>query len=131
MLDPRIEPATPFTNMDIANIEQVIGRKLPEDYRNFACTYGGAYVGGYVDGNLELPILTFFDPDAMLSNLEIYTDLRDDGVLPVARCELGNLYVIDRRNVVHYINYYGGQTSARKVADTFGDLLTRIIVSDE
>ena len=131
MLDPRIEAATPFTEAELARIEQILGRTLPKDYRDFARAYGGAFVGGLIDGDAELPILTFFSADAVLSKLETHTDLQGDGVLPVADCELGNLYVIDRGNAVHYINYYGGQTTSRKVADSFGELLTRIVVSDE
>ncbi|TLD71654.1 SMI1/KNR4 family protein [Phragmitibacter flavus] len=131
MLDPRIEPATPFTQTDITSIEQFLGRTLPEDYRVFACEYGGAFVGGLVDGNVELPILAFFGADVVISKLEIHADLRGDCVLPIADCELGNLYVIDRENSLHFINYYGGRTTSRKVADTFSDLLARIVISDE
>ncbi|MCX6852114.1 MAG: SMI1/KNR4 family protein [Verrucomicrobia bacterium] len=130
MLDPRIEPATPFTETELATIGQDLGRTLPKEYRDFACVYGGAFVGGLIDGDPELPILTFFGANSVLSKLETHVDLKGDGVLPVADCELGNLYVVDRRNAVHYINYYGGQTTSRKVADAFGDLLKRIVVFD-
>ena len=128
MLDSKIEPATPFTETELARIEKILGRTLPEDYQAFAFAYGGAFVGGLIDGDAELPILAFFSADDVLSKLETHTDLKRDGVLPVADCELGNLYVIDRGNAVHYINYYGGQTTSRKVANTFEELLTRIVV---
>lgn len=131
MIDSRIKAATPFTETELTKIEQVLGRELPGDYREFVRTYGGAFVGGLVDGDLELPILAFFGADKVLLSLRLYTDLKDDGVLPIADCELGNLYVIDRENVVHYINYYGGRTTARKVTSQFSDLLDRIVVSDE
>lgn len=131
MIDPRIEPAIPFSETELATIEQILGRSLPKDYRDFACEYGGAFVGGLVDRDSELPLLTFFDADGVLSKLETHTDLRSDGVLPVADCQLGNLFVMDRKNVIHYINYYGGATTSRKVADTFNDLLARIVVVDE
>ncbi|WP_395748229.1 SMI1/KNR4 family protein [Prosthecobacter sp.] len=130
MLDPRIEPATPFTETDLATVERVLGQTLPTDYRDFACLYGGAYVGGLIDGDPKLPISAFLDAGSVLSTLEICTDLKEDGVLPVADCVLGNLYVIDRGGAVHYINYYGGKTTSRMVADTFGEMLHRIVVSD-
>jgi hypothetical protein len=131
MIDPRIEPAAPFTETELTRIEQTLGRSLPKDYRDFASTYGGAFVGGLIDGSTELPILTFFSADAVLATLETHTDLKADGVLPIADCELGNLYVIDQEDSVHYINYYGGVTSARNVANRFVDLLPRIVASDE
>lgn len=130
MLDSRIEPDDPLTEADIAKLEKVLGHPVSQEYSDFACHYGGAFVGGLVDGDTELPILTFFDLEKLLSMLEIYTDLRDDGVLPVADCALGNLYVLDRENSVHYINYYGGRTTARKVAGSFVDFLARIVVTE-
>lgn len=131
MIDPRIEPASPFTEAELAKIEQTLGRSLPKEYRDFASVYGGAFVGGLIDGDVELPILSFFSADTVLSKLETHIDLKSDGVIPFADCELGNLYVIDREDAVHYINYYGGNTSARRVANRFSDLLSRIAISDE
>lgn len=131
MLDSRIEPENPLTKTDIAKLEKILGHSVSLEYSAFACHYGGASVGGLVDGDTELPILTFFNMEKLLSMLETYTDLRDDGVLPVADCEVGNLYVLDRENSVHYINYYGGRTTARKVADSFGDFLARIVVTED
>jgi hypothetical protein len=69
MLDSRIEPVTPFTEADLATIERVLGRTLPKDYRDFACAYGGAFVGGLIDGDPKLPILTSFRAGSVLSNL--------------------------------------------------------------
>lgn len=134
MNDSRFEPATPFSEKELGMIERVLGRKLPNDYCKFVSEYGGAFVGGLVAGNEELPMLKFLGADeanGVLAKLKTHTDLRDDGVLPFAVCELGNLYVLDRDNTVHYVNYYGGKTTARKAANSFGDLLARIIVSDE
>lgn len=131
MIDPRIEPSTPFTKMEIIKIEQILGRILPTEYREFASTYGGAFVGGLIDGDANFPILTFFSADALISTLNTHTDLKKDRVLPFADCELGNLYVIDQEDAVYYINYYGGSTSAHRIASRFGDLLPRVVVSDE
>ncbi len=134
MSDPRFEGDTPFTEADIGEIEKALGRNLPKDYSDFAKAYGGAFVGGMIDGSDEFPILCFFGTDrdnGILSMLAIHSDFRDEGALPIGRCQLGNLYVLDRDNTVHYINYYGGNVTARKVADSFGDFITRIVVQEE
>ena len=131
MRDPRFEPATPFSEMEIREIEGTIRRKLPEDYCEFVKEFGGAFVGGLVDGTDELPILTFFSADGVLSHLRTHPDLQEIGVLPIADCALGNLHVLELNNSIHYINYYGGTTTARKVADSFRDFVARIVVSQE
>lgn len=134
MLDSRFEPAVPFSGSDVDKIESVINRKLPVDYCEFVQEYGGAFVGGLVDGVEDLPILTFFDAGeekGVLSKLRTHPDLQSESVLPIADCELGNLYVLDRENTIHYLNYYGGQTTARKVADSFTEFIARIVVQDE
>lgn len=134
MPDSRFEPATPFSAAEIGEIERVLGRELPKDYSEFVKEYGGAFVGGLIDGTPELPILAFFganEDKGVLSKLKTHPDLRNEAVLPIADCELGNLYVLDRENAVHYLDYYGGKTSARKVADSFQDFIARIVVPEE
>lgn len=134
MLDLRFDPAPPFSDQELREIESVLGREVPEDYRAFVQQYGGAFVGGLVDGAEELPVLTFFGADAengVLSKLRTHPDLREERALPFADCELGNLYVLDRQNVVRFINFYGGSTSVRKVADSFNEFLSRIVVQNE
>lgn len=131
MIDLRIEAKAPFTQAEISEIERIIQRPLPQDYRDFVGEYGGAFVGGAVDGVEEFHISGFFDASEVLDHLESYTDLRDDGVLPFGGCVLGNLYVLVEKNEVWYINYYGGQTTVHKVAESFGDMLGRIIISEE
>lgn len=134
MPDSRFEPAEPFSLAAIRAIERELGRELPKDYCEFVKEYGGAFVGGLIDGATDLPILTFFGADehrGVLSKLRTHPDLRNDGVLPIADCELGNLYVIGQENAVFYINYYGGQTTARKVANSFQEFVSRIVVQDE
>jgi len=54
-----------------------------------------------------------------------------DGVVPIADCVLGNLYVFDAQDEIYYINYYGSKTTARKVAGTFQEFISRIVVLDE
>lgn len=134
MLDARFESAEPFSDMEIREIELNIGRKLPKDYCDFVQLYGGAFVGGMIDGEPDLSILSFFgagEHKGILAKLRMHPDLRDDGVLPIADCELGNLYVLDREGAVHYINYYGGRTTAKKVAGSFQEFVTRIVVQDD
>lgn len=134
MSDPRLEPAAPLSDAEIGEIEKALGRELPEDYRRFLRTYGGAFVGGLINGSNELPILTFFgagECNGLLPTLRRHPDLRSEGTLPIADCELGNLYVLDREHAVHYINYYGGKTTARKVSHSFQDFVSRIVVTGE
>ena len=134
MADFRFETELPFSDAEIGEIEKVVGRSLPEAYSAFVKQYGGAFVGGLVDGVEDLPILSFFSASGdsgVIANLNRYSDLKEDRVLPIAGCALGNLYVLDRDNEVYYINYYGGQTSARKVSDTFEGFVERIVVPQE
>lgn len=134
MPDPRFEAETPFSDAEIGEIESAIGRVLPKAYCDFVKEYGGAFVGGLVDDSEDLPILTFFGAsgdNGILSNLTSYPDLKEEKALPIADCELGNLYVLDRENAVHYINYYGGETNARKVSDSFEGFTRRIVVPEE
>jgi hypothetical protein len=135
MSDSRFEAAQPFSEADISEIQRALGRPLPEDYCNFVKEYGGAFVGGLIDGAKDLPILGFFtageDDDGILRTLKTHPDLRDDGVLPFADCELGNIYVLDAKNAVHYINYYGGRTTVRKVADSFQNFVDRIVPEED
>lgn len=130
-MDPRIEPEVPFTEAQLSGIEHALGRVLPDDYTAFVRKYGGAFVGGFTDGASELPLLNIMSANQVLAALQSYGDLREEGLLPVAGCELGNLYILDRSNAVHYINYYGGTTVSTKVAATFGELLSRVVVVDE
>ncbi len=134
MTDSRFEAGAKFSDQDIAEIESVLGRKIPVDYQKFVKHYGGAFVGGAVDGADDLPILDFFNPGkagGIIDVLNWYEDLRDDRILPIARDELGNLYVQNVHGSIYYINYYGGTTSAREIANNFSDFISRIVVDDE
>lgn len=134
MIDPRIEPAKPFSIEEIAAIEAALGRKLPRAYTDFVARYGGAFVGGSLDGKGRFAILAFFTADnesGILKKLGAYPDLRDDGVLPIADCELGNLHVLRLDGSVWYLNYYGGRTSAERVADSFQDFVERIVCHED
>jgi hypothetical protein len=134
MSDLRFESGAPFSEADLVKIEREVGRTLPFVYREFVKTKGGAFVGGSVDGREDLPVLSFFSNDStkgVLSKLATHPDLRDAHVLPIADCELGNLYVLAPDDTVHYINYYGGTTTTMLVASSFQDFINRIRVSEE
>ena len=134
MFDTRFEASEPFSEAYFCEIEEALGRQLPNSYCELVKKYGGCFVGGLVDDNKSLPILAFFGSDketGVLANLFFYNDLREDGVLPFAGCELGNIYVLDRENKVFYIDYYGGQTCSQFVSESFSDFLSRIIVEDD
>jgi hypothetical protein len=128
MLDARLEAASPFSQSEIGDIEKALARSLPAAYREFVLVYGGAFVGGSVDGSNDLPVLKFLSASSVLSALAQYADLKTDRILPFARCELGNLYVLDEADAIHYINYYGGKTTVLKISGDFRDFLARIVV---
>ena len=131
MNDPRFEAGQSFEAAEISEIENAIGREIPAEYRSFVNSYGGAFVGGLVDGSPSLPVLRFFCGDGVIRSLEIHSDLREEGILPIARCELGNIYVIKRDGAVHYLNYYGGKTEALLIASDFPSFLSRIVVKGD
>ena len=134
MIDPRFVAGIQFSESNIVEIEKALGRHLPQDYQAFVKAYGGAFVGGAIDGSEELPILNFFDAGSdrgVIAVLDRYEDLKGDGVLPFARDELGNIYAQNPSDEIFYINYYGGSTSAKRVADNFSDFLSRIVVIDD
>ncbi len=57
------EKGLPFTEGDLQRLELLVGWTLPTDYRSFAMEYGAAFVGGEVDGDASLPVLSFFTFD--------------------------------------------------------------------
>jgi len=134
MTDPRFEAGDGFTDLDIAEIESALGRELPADYREFVKNYGGAFVGGTVDGTQKLPILDFFKSGrdgGIIVVLNAFDNFKDDSVLPIARDEFGNKYVQTPHGSIYYINYYSGATSAMKIANSFSDFVSKIVVDDE
>ncbi|QNA82919.1 SMI1/KNR4 family protein [Sphingomonas sp. So64.6b] len=134
MPDPRFESGSQFSESEISEIERVLGRNLPNDYCEFVKEYGGAFVGGLVDGSQDLPILKFFSAGhdgGILDELDKYNDLKKENILPFARDELGNIYVLNGQNSVYYINYYGGKTTSQKVAINFKNFVSRIVVIEE
>jgi hypothetical protein len=131
---PGFEMAVPFSDAEIEAVERVLGHVLPDDYRHFVKTHGGAFIGGRVDGDGARSVLAFFEAGeerGLLAKLRTHPDLRADGVLPIADCELGNLYVLDASGAVHYIDYYGRSVKATKLSDSFAGFLSKIIIENE
>jgi hypothetical protein len=106
---------------------------LPTSFRSFAKEYGGAFVGGFVDGSEDLPIdgFTGNGDEGLLATLEYHCDFKDVNALPFAYCLLGNLWVLSADGAVHYINYYGGKTTGQRLAESFSAFLSRIVIRDE
>lgn len=129
MSDPRFQTRPPFTDQDIHRIEELLGRKLPDDYCKFVREYGGARVHGIVDGSEDFPIDSFNEAaqfNISAPNLPEWEEYREIGALPFASCLLGNIWVLTIENEVFYIDYYTGETKIHKVADSFGDFISRI-----
>lgn len=131
MIPEFIEAGTPFTRQELDEIAESVGRDLPKDYRDFVMKYGGAFVGGLVDGSLEFPILAFFRASSVLSSLDWHRDLKEANALPFADCELGNLWILDKNNKVHYINYYNKETKVHRVSCSFSEFLSRLTPEDD
>ena len=131
MLDPRIRAAEPFSSDELAAIESALGVPLPVAYRAFVSKFGGAFVGGFVNG---LSIMAFFkagNDNGILRKLLVLPDLNEIGALPFAGCELGNLFVLRADGAVYYIDYWGGRTTAERVSDNFADFLERIVIPED
>lgn len=129
MPDPKFEDCTPFTDQDILNIEGLLGRELPDDYRNFVKEYGGCFIAGEVDGSDGFSIDKFYKAQAYTTKgggVPEWEEYQDIGALPFAKCIMGNVFVMTKNNAIHYVNYYGGKTTTQKIADSFGDFISRV-----
>ncbi|QDX25228.1 SMI1/KNR4 family protein [Sphingomonas suaedae] len=125
------EKGLPFSDDELERLEGLVDWTLPPDYRSFAKVYGGAFVGGEVDGNSSLPVLSFGTFDQAWRTSADGSVLPDNFPISFARCELGNLWVFDRSGAVHYINFYSRPAVAVFVATNFSEFLGRILISGE
>lgn len=125
------EVAEPLSPDDIAEVGRLAGFALPIDYQHFLAEFGGAFVGGLVDGNEDLPILKFYGRRELQDALALHPDMATVPALPIGCCELGNQYVILPDGSVAYVNYYGGQTATTRVSDDFSGFLERMVAEDE
>ena len=130
MITDFIEADDPFSQADLHKIVQAVGRELPDAYCAFVQKFGGAFVGGLVDGAPDFPILAFFKVEKILSTLDFMSNLKEEGILPFADCELGNLWVFDREGIIYYVNNYGGKTKTHKISADFTDFVSRIFSED-
>jgi hypothetical protein len=131
MLDPRFEGREPYSDELIAEIETKIGRELPQDYRDFVKQYGGAFVGGSVDGSTSWTVLDFARTDQILWNISFFDELTEQGALKIARDEVGNMWVLAADNSIHFLVTYAGKSSAEKISDSFQDFIDRIVPIEE
>jgi len=134
ILMSQIEPSTPLSDADLDRLETQLGRSLPEDYRKFMREYGGAFVGGSIDGGEELSVLRFFGLQAdgtAAAASGFFTEFIEVGMLPVANCILGGIYVLKPDNSIWFRLVYSGKLVLRQVAGSFGEFRDRIVVRDD
>jgi len=136
-MDPRFRARDPFTQAQLIDVERLVQRKLPEEYLDFVRTYGGAFVGGYVDLEGGRAIDRFLSFPQIDRCMKLYDDLREENILTIADCILGNMFVLYFDNSVRYIDYYGmthgkhGKANDTGIVDaTFRGFLRRIVVCD-
>lgn len=89
---------------DFARIEAALGAPLPAEYRAFVQDYGGAAIEHATvvleDGGTRHSIETFFGFGEakyaydLHGKLERYADRLPRGMLPIATCAAGNLFVL-------------------------------------
>ncbi|WP_028391112.1 SMI1/KNR4 family protein [Bacillus cihuensis] len=97
-----------LNNKELAELEDVIGYKLPQDYIDFLMEYNG---GDHENNIIELPngeILSISISDFFGIGIEKINDLKENfkvfkeripkGYIPIARTEGGNLVCLDGDN---------------------------------
>ena len=128
---PNIEPAKPCSERALDALEVRVGRSLPTSLREFATRYGGAFVGGSIDGAGRYSVLGFLDLERVDQTEGAYLDeYLEVGALPFARCDLGGIYLLKADNTVWFRLYHAGKTTLEKVSESFEDFLTRIEIED-
>jgi len=130
MQGSQFESPAPLTEVEISEIEALLARPLPGDYRQFALEYAGAFVGGAVDGNCDLGVDYFLGAKdhQIFNSLKNEDNFLREGILPIAGCVLGNRFVLATDNTIVYINYYGRRTTVHKVASCFQEFIDRIVI---
>ncbi len=130
MSDSRFEDSTPYSVAILQDLETQLGRKLSDDFRKFALSTGGCFIGGAVDGNDEFPILEIYGPREIVDNLKLFSEYADIGALIFGICGFGNPYVLTVDNKVLFMVNYAGKSEVKHVADSFQNFIDRIVVSD-
>ncbi|WP_226698795.1 SMI1/KNR4 family protein [Qipengyuania gaetbuli] len=122
-----IEPAKPCSERALNALEFRVGRSLPTSLREFATRYGGAFIGGSVDGAGRYSVLGFLDLERIDQTEGAYLDeYLEVGALPFARCELGGIYLLKADNSIWFRLNHAGKTTLEKVSESFEDFLNRI-----
>lgn len=121
-----VTAAEPVPEEEIDALEQAVGFKLPDDYRQFVREFGGGIVGAFSVYGLRAA-------DAMgddeASALEVTERFRNDGWrgvekwLVVSSDHSGNPVGLDEQGVVWISDHDAG--SIEKLADTFEGYLRR------
>jgi hypothetical protein len=131
----KLEVEDPFSDAEIRNIEEAIGRSLPKDYLDFVRKFGSPFVAGSVDGSQHFAIQGFLDAGDVVDYIEMNTELAAEGAFAIAQSDSGNPYVIAENDSVYYIDYYssmhGKDLKAEKVSDSFSDFVARIVLDED
>ena len=126
-----IEPALAFTDTELAMIERALRRPVPASYRQFVKEYGGAFVGGSLDGGDEYSILAFDTAANIRRNFELLPEYSADGMLIFANCEQGGIYVINHDDTIWYRLVWCGKTTSVRVANSFDEFRDRIVIRSD
>jgi hypothetical protein len=129
----------PVSASEIASFEELLGGKLPEDYRQFLLQIGGIFVDACVRPIEEDLYDDYFVPDVLYGGRDDvnndlwsartnYTDVIPDHLTPIGGDPGGDPFCIgieglDRGKVFFYDR---GQGKFTLVANSFGEFLSRL-----
>jgi hypothetical protein len=128
----------PYSEDEVLAYERLLGRRLPEDFRWFARTYGEGYLGGD-EPSIGLSDGERIHYDRLGGDLR-YRDLYVEpaypaGLVACASDVMGDVFFLTMHEVddcgVWFWGYYEGKnphTELVRVADGFTDLLSRTVL---
>jgi hypothetical protein len=134
--DSRLEPIRgQFRPVEAEARRELVAKlntPLPDDYISFLTQYGGCGFAGEASIKLKdktLLIFIFFDAEQLLTAIEDYADLAEDGKLAIAADMAGNPYVLDAQaGQVFFLDFTRNPPVGQKVAASFGEFLQSITV---
>ena len=133
-----IERGTPCRIESLATLEERLGRQLPPEFKSFVVEFGDAFVGGEVrqepSDDTGVDILGFMDLNGLAddtSKLRVESEYIEVGRLPFASSTLGGWYILEKDNSITFRIVYLGNVTLEKAADSFSDLLGKIVIDDE
>lgn len=124
----------PHTEDEILRYESLLGRRLPEDFRWFARTYGSGWLGG---GETSITLADGDDVEygtigSDLRHRELYVEpYYPSGLVDCASDVMGDVFFLrlaEADDGVWFWCYYEGKdphTGLIRAADSFSDLLVR------